>query len=157
DGSKLRQVVVSGEDRARHDAAVPGGLDIVLHVTDKQSLRRRQAVLFEDLVNHGPLVVNADVGPFQEIMKTIAGALRFEMMRMHGAEKEGPKPALAAKKQEVPRMRQFGHRVRGVPKIPVKPLLQFHQRHVWYVARVETNERQTEFCPKLIERHLRNA
>src|SRR2546422_9960789 len=108
---------------------MPGGLDVVLHVADEDCFPRRHLILFKDLVNFGPLVVDAEIGPLQEVVETVAGSLRCEMSRVDGAEKKCSQPAFPAKEEEVSRMGQFHNRILHLPKMAMEPRLQLRQRH----------------------------
>src|ERR1043166_8292042 len=89
-GAQLLERVVTGEDGAGMDAAMPGGFDVVLHIADEQGLVGDQLVFLEDFVDFFAFIPDAEVRFVEVLMKSDGGGLDGEMVAMDGAQKEGP-------------------------------------------------------------------
>ena len=153
-GAKLLERVVARQHRAGADAAVPRGLDVMLHVADENRRRRVQRVLGQNFVNLPPLVPHAEIKPVEEFTEARRRLLPREMILRHRAQDKRAKPAHATELEELPRVRQRDDRRLREPEVPVKPFLQLRERNVRHVAGVKALERQAEFR-RDSQRHLR--
>src|SRR5437899_1693936 len=105
-GAKLVERVVAGKDGTGMNASVARGLDIVLHIADKQSFGGDEVVLFEELVDFFALVPNLEIRPIQERAETGGSRLHGKMVAMDRAQKKRAKLSIAAELEKLARVRQ---------------------------------------------------
>jgi 23S rRNA pseudouridine2457 synthase len=148
------QRVVAGQHGARMDAAVFGGLDVVLHIADEKRFRRLQIIFFENLVDFLSLVPNVGVRLVEKGVEAGHATVCLEVFGVDGAQQKRAKFSGAAKFQKVARVRQFGHGSLRLPEAVMKPVFKLRQRDVRRVTVVKLRERQGKFRAELFARHF---
>ena len=151
DGAELIEALIAGKHGAGSDAAVAGGFDVVLHVSDEQRFARGEVVFGEDTVDAFPFVADVEVGAFEKFAEAGAGLLHGEVIGMHGAEHEGADAAFAAEDEELPCMGEGEDGILDLAKSGVEPAFELFEGDMRDMAIVKRFERQREFGAELIE------
>lgn len=152
-GAQLFQIVVAGEHRARRDAAMLRGIDVMLHVADEKGFVRRQIIFRENAVDHLFLVHDAQISAFQIFPKTGRLRLHVVMALMNGAEEKQPQPARAAEFQKFAGVRQRHDGILSLAEGAVKPDFQLRHGNVRQMAVVEFLKGQAKLRAELFEGH----
>src|SRR4051812_3660599 len=121
--AELGEGVITGENGARQDTSMVGGLDIVLHVANEKCFVGMEAILLDDLVNVGGFIPDPSVGFANVRFQTGISGLNVEMVRMNGAQNEGVDAAVPAKFEKASRVRQNGDIILNSVKMSAKPFL----------------------------------
>ena len=153
-GAQLVQGVVAGEHGTGMNAAVPGGLDVVLHIAHEQGFVRAQAVFGEDGVDFFALVPNADVRLVEKSVEAGEATLGGEIITVDGAQEEGAEIAGAAELEKVAGVGEGADGVLGQAETGVEPGFELGHGHMGSMALVKIGERQGKFRAKLLERHF---
>src|SRR6516165_8336173 len=126
------------------DASMPGGLNVMLHISDKHRLLGLQAVLLENLVNFLPLIPDIHIGLFKETRKTRHFGLNREMVVMDRTQKKTAQLVGSAKVEELARMGQRTDGILDLPKSAMKPSFELGKRDMRNMPVVKTGEWETE-------------
>jgi hypothetical protein len=140
--------VVSGENGAGTDTAVPGGGDIVFHIADKKGLLGTKIVFLEDPVDGIALVGNPGVGLAKEVVYAKATGLVLEVGFMDGAEKKYGEIAGMAVFKDFAGSGKEGDGVMEFPEDFAKNLLQLLDRGVGNVLLIKSLVGEIELFPK---------
>src|SRR5687768_13128261 len=119
--AQLRDVVVARQYRARMHTAVPGCLNIVLHVANKQRLIRHELLLLEDSMDFLALVPHTHERLIDEWPERRRFGLHGPMVRVNAAQHERAHASLPTELQELPRMRQRSYGILAPLELGMEP------------------------------------
>ena len=156
-GAQLVNGVVAGQHGARMNAAVPRGLDVVLHVADEKRFVGLEIIFAENLVDFFALVPDIGVRPVEKRVEAEVAVLRGKMIGVNGAQEKRADFVRATKFQKRARVRQFNDGSLRLTELAMKPVLQLRHRHVRRVAVIEFFEGQRELGAEFFQRHRRLA
>lgn len=154
--AQLFRMIVSRQYRTRINPASARRFHVVFHVTDKNCLVLRKAMLGNQAAHLGAFIPN-----FNENMVKVrpeAGCLRLHdvMVTVNTAQQECPQPMFPAKFEKLARMRNLGNHMPTLSKRVMKPFFKLRYRHVRHIPVVKPCKRQTKLAPEPVQIHLRD-